>query len=71
MCLRSNDRYRASKKIVMLIIVNAASSKANLQCGKMEQRILKIVNNCHLETFGSQSYTPYLNVVHFFNTRVN
>jgi hypothetical protein len=41
----------------------------------MEQRILKIVNNCfntniytYLETSGGQSYNPYLNGVHFFNT---
>ncbi len=37
---------------------------------KMEQRTLKIVNNClntniysYLETFGGQSYNLYLNVV--------
>jgi hypothetical protein len=41
----------------------------------MEQRVLKIVNNCfntniysYLETSGGQSYNLYLNVVHFFNT---
>ncbi len=44
----------------------------------MEQRALKIVNNClktnnysYLETSGVQSYNLYLNVVHFFNTSVN
>ncbi len=45
----------------------------------MEQRAsLKNVNNClytniysYLETSGGISYNPYLNVVHFFNTRVN
>ncbi len=44
----------------------------------MEQRTLKNVNNClytnvysYLETSGGISYNPYLNVVHFFNTRVN
>ncbi len=38
----------------------------------------KNVNNClytnvysYLETLGGISYHPYLNVVHFFNTRVN
>ncbi len=45
---------------------------------QMEQRALKNVNNClftnvysYLETSGGISYNPYLNVVHFFNTRVN
>jgi hypothetical protein len=44
----------------------------------MEQRALKIVNNClytnvnsYLETSGGVSYHPYLNVVHFFSTRDN
>jgi hypothetical protein len=44
----------------------------------MEQHTLKNVNNClntsiysYLETSGGQSSYPYLNVVHFFNTRVN
>jgi hypothetical protein len=44
----------------------------------MEQRTLRNVNNClytnvysYLETSGGISYNPYLNVVHFFNTRVN
>ncbi len=44
----------------------------------MEQRILENVNNCmntniysYLETSGNQSYILYLNVVNFFNTRVN
>ncbi len=46
---------------------------------QMEQHALKKVNNClytnnvysYLETSGGISYNPYLNVVHFFNTRVN
>jgi hypothetical protein len=44
----------------------------------MEQRALRNVNNClytnvysYLETSGGISYNSYLNVVHFFNTRVN
>ncbi len=44
----------------------------------MEQHTLKNVNNCwntniysYLETSGGQSSHLYLNVVHFFNTRVN
>jgi hypothetical protein len=43
----------------------------------MEQHALRNVNNClytnvysYLETSGGQSYNLYLNVVHFFNTRV-
>jgi hypothetical protein len=46
-------------------------------CRIMEQRTFKNVNNClntniysYLETSGGQSSTPYLNAVHFFNTRV-
>ncbi len=44
----------------------------------MEQHALKSVNNClitniyyYLETSGGQSSNAYLNVVHFFNTRVD
>jgi hypothetical protein len=44
----------------------------------MEQPAFKNVNNClntniysYLETSGDQIYNPYLNAVHFFNTRVN
>jgi hypothetical protein len=44
----------------------------------MEQRTLKNVNNSlytnvysYLETSGGISYYPYLNVVNFFNTKVN
>ncbi len=45
---------------------------------KMEQCASKMVNNCYntniysyLETSGGQSLILYLNVVDFFNTRVN
>jgi hypothetical protein len=44
----------------------------------MMQCALKNINNClntniyfYLETSGCQSSNLYLNVVHFFNTRVN
>ena len=44
----------------------------------MEQHTFKNVNNClntniysYLETSGGQSSNPYLNVVHFLNTRVD
>ncbi len=44
----------------------------------MEQRAIKHVNNClhtniyfYLETFGGQSFSLDLNVVHFFNNSVN
>ncbi len=43
----------------------------------MEQRAFENVNNClntniysYLDTSGGQSSNPYLNAVHFFNTRV-
>jgi len=46
--------------------------------GRMEEHTLKNVNKClntniysYLETSGVQSSHPYLNVIHFFNTRVN
>ncbi len=45
---------------------------------KLEQHALKNVNNCmntniysYSETSGGQSSNPYLNVVHFFNTRAD
>ena len=44
----------------------------------MEQRALKNVNNCmntniysYLETSGGQTSNPYLNGVHFLNTRAD
>jgi len=44
----------------------------------MEQRALKVVNNClytniysYLVTSGGQNYNIYLNVAHFFNTSLN
>ncbi len=44
---------------------------------EMEQRAFKNVNNClntniysYLETSGGQRSNPYLNSVHFLNTRV-
>jgi hypothetical protein len=44
----------------------------------MEQRALKNVNNClntniysYLETSGGQGSNPYLNDVHFLNTRAD
>ncbi len=44
----------------------------------MEQRTLKIVNNClntniysYLETSGGQSFNLYLYVVNFFNTSLD
>ena len=44
----------------------------------MEQKALKIVNNClntniysYLETSGGQSYNLYITVVPFFNTSLN
>jgi hypothetical protein len=44
----------------------------------IEEHALKNVNNflnsniySYLETSGGQSFNPYLNVVHFFNTRVD
>ncbi len=49
-----------------------------VQSFTMEQHALRNVNNClftniysYLEISGGISYNPYLNVVHFFNTRVN
>jgi hypothetical protein len=44
----------------------------------MEQPALKNVNSClntniysYIEKSGGESYIPYLNVVHFFNTGIN
>ncbi len=44
----------------------------------MEQHALKNVSNClntniysYLATSGGQSFNPYLNVVHFLNTRAD
>jgi hypothetical protein len=49
-----------------------------LHLNPMEQHTFKNINNClntniysYLQTSGGQSSNPYLNVVHFFNNRVN
>ncbi len=49
----------------------------NLFTDVIEQHTFKNANNClnsniysYLKTSGGQSSNPYLNVVHFFNTRV-
>jgi hypothetical protein len=59
-----------------MFIVHATGKTKMMQ--SMEQRTLKNVNNylntnidCYLETSGGQSSNLYLNVAHFFNTRVN
>jgi hypothetical protein len=56
----------------------ARFDQTRLEKPAMEQHALKNVNNClntniysYLETSGGQSSNPYLNVVHFFNTKVN
>ncbi len=48
------------------------------ECPPVEHHALKNVNNyfytniySYLETSGGQSSNPYLNVFHFFNTRIN
>ncbi len=53
-------------------VKNESYYPISLQTLLMEQRTLKIVNNClnsniysYLETSGSQSYNLYLNYVHF------
>jgi len=44
----------------------------------MEQHAYKNVNSCwntkitfYLDTYGGENFILYLNVVHFFNTKVN
>ena len=56
----------------------ATVSGLSLGRNSMEQHALKNVNNClytkvycYLEKSGGISYNRYLNIVHFFNTRVN
>ncbi len=67
------------KQAVAGLLKKSSHLAPTLQFNKftMEQRTLKNVNNClntniysYLETSGGQSSNPYLNVVHFFNTRV-
>jgi hypothetical protein len=65
--------------LVVAALAAAVSTLSNVyQAAPMEQHALKNINNClntniysYLETSGVQSSNPYLNVVHFFNTRVN
>ena len=70
------DPICVSPKVAEAVIVTVAV--AGVFAKTMEQRALKNVNNClntniysYLETSGGQSSNPYLNVVLFFNTRVN
>jgi hypothetical protein len=55
-----------------------APLKSSVSDATMEQRALRNVNNClytnvysYLETSAGISYNSYLNVLHFFNIRVN
>jgi hypothetical protein len=50
----------------------------HFKLNSMEQHTFKNVSNClytniysYLETSGGQNANPYLNVFHFFNTRVD
>jgi len=61
-----------------LITFDGVTMTSKFAFSWMEQRALKIVNNClntnfysYLETSGGQSYDLYLNVVHFMNTSLN
>ncbi len=61
-----------------LTIVLPATVQLTTVHPAMEQRTFKNVNNClntniycYLETSGGQSSNPHLNIVHFFNARVN
>jgi hypothetical protein len=61
-----------------LHLTGQLKSRAGKVKDGMEQHALKNVNNClytniysYLETSGGICYNPYLNVVYFFNTRVN
>jgi hypothetical protein len=64
------------RDVGVAISMNDAVSKEDFL--SMEQHSLKNVNNSlntniysYLETSGGQSSNPYLNVVQFFNTRVD
>jgi hypothetical protein len=70
LCITINNKKCDTQHNFILNVTHAGNT--------MEQCILKIVNNCFnaniysfLETSGGQSYNPYLNVVHFFNTSLN
>jgi hypothetical protein len=63
---------------IKLMLHYATQESLDNHSSLMEQIALKNVNNClytniysYLETSGGISYNPYLNVVHFLNTRVN
>ncbi len=69
-------RFVYMRDVGVAISMNDAVSKEDFL--SMEQHSLKNVNNSlntniysYLETSGGQSSNPYLNVVQFFNTRVD
>ncbi len=77
-----HTNYRRENQIGFYCLANVTNNKQDTFIVTfsyvMEQHALKNVNNClnaniysYLETSGGQSFNPYLNVVHFFNTSVN
>ncbi len=74
----SRNAMRRQDSLVLLHAELPAFLESKRFAEKMEQHILKIVNNCfntiiysYLETSGGQSYNPYLNGGHFFNASLN
>jgi hypothetical protein len=72
------DKARNLLKVLGKKCASLGYAPASLALFRMEQRTLKSVNNClnmniyfYLETSGGKSYNLYLNVVYFYNTRVN
>ena len=81
---QTSDRPKKKKHQLMhifskVLFTAADNSLTNKKLNNaMEQHTFKNVNNClniniysYLETSGGQSSNLYLNVVHFFYTRVN
>ena len=72
------DTCKEGKKPLLTIILKTGGALTLTAQSIMEQHTFKNVNNClhtniysYLGTSGSQSSNPYLNVVHFFYSRVN
>jgi hypothetical protein len=72
------DTCKEGKEPLLTIILETGDALTLMTQSIMEQHTFKNVNNClntniysYLGTSGSQSSNPYLNVVHFFYSRVN
>jgi hypothetical protein len=77
-CGIASSHWMVIKSYVKALLCTDSMTLCVVKFNIMEELALKNVNNClntniyfYLETFGGQSSSLNLNVVHFFNPKVN